>query len=57
MPLAVLELKGNDFQQFISNKQEIGETFELNEDTQTYGTMGNAKVKFIFVRRLLSNFK
>lgn len=43
MPLAVLELEGNDYQNFAPD-QGVGEKFELNDESQTYGTMGDTKV-------------
>lgn len=45
MPLAILELKVNDFQTSSPNQENVGETFELNDDGQNYGTMENMNVR------------
>lgn len=45
MPLALLELKGNDYQNFASEHENVGEKLELSDEGQTYGTMENTKVR------------
>lgn len=45
MPLAVLELKGNDYQTLSSEQEGIREKIELNEEPPTYGTIEDTKVR------------
>lgn len=46
MPLAVLELKGNDYQTFSHEHEETKEKIDLNEEAPTYGTMEDTKVRY-----------
>lgn len=43
MPLAILELDGNDYKKFVTVQEDA--KIELNEETQTYGTMEDTKVR------------